>query len=209
MSTTFPINDQIHMEVDDAGDFVALHAESRALPLMTTYPVWDDLRFPAQGINPAGAAAPPTVDSTTFPGTLLFSDAQVNVIAGVAQMPHAWERGTEIHPHVHWSKTTSASGGIVWEWCYAVCDVGGTFGAYSAWAAATSRVSDSNTAGKHALDSFPALDMTGHKESTMIARQIRRNTGAAGDNYGADARLWEFDIHYQSDKQGTVSEIPT
>ena len=55
---------------------------------------WDDLRFPAQGINPAGAASPPTVDDTTFPGTLLFATNATNVIAGVAQLPHAWKRGT-------------------------------------------------------------------------------------------------------------------
>lgn len=38
-----------------------------------TFDVWDDLRFPAQGINPAGAADAPTVDTATRPGTLLFS----------------------------------------------------------------------------------------------------------------------------------------
>jgi len=171
-------------------------------------PVWDDLRFPAQGINPAGPAARPSVDSAAFPGTLLFSDTVSNLIAGVAQMPHAWSRGTEIHPHLHWSKTTGEAGGVVWEWCYSIADVGGTFGAYSSWLPAESKVPDSNTASKHALDVFPWLDMTGYKESTIICWQVRRNTDAAGDTYAAAARLFEFDFHYQSSKPGTIKEIP-
>lgn len=50
--------------------------------------------------------------------------------------------------------------------------------------------------------------MTGYKESTMIAWQIRRNTAATADNYGAVARLFEFDFHYQVGKLGTATEIP-
>lgn len=171
-------------------------------------PVWDDLRFPAQGINPAGQTDAPSIDTTTFPGTLLFSASVVNLIAGVAQMPHAWSRGTAIHPHVHWAKSTSAAGGVVWEWCYSIADIGGTFGAYSAWTAATAVVSDSNTASKQALAAFPLLDMTGYKESTMIAWQLRRNVDATADTYAAVARFFEFDFHYQSNKLGTVQELP-
>ena len=172
------------------------------------YLAWDDLRFPAQGINPAGQTDAPSIDVTTFPGTLLFSTSAVNLIAGVAQMPHAWASGTAIRPHVHWSKTTSAAGGVVWEWCYSVADIAGTFGAYSAWIPATNPVPDSDTAAKHALSSFPEISMAGKKESTMIAWQIRRNVDATADNYAASARLWEFDIHYQVSKFGTVPEIP-
>ncbi len=100
------------------------------------------------------------------------------------------------------------AGGVVWEWCYSVADIGGTFGAYSAWIAAVPIVADGNTANKHALDSWPAITMTGMKESTMVAWQIRRNTAATADDYGAVARLFEFDFHYQVGKFGTPTEIP-
>ena len=173
------------------------------------YVAWDDLRFPVNGINPAGTASPPTVDDTTFAGSLLFAHNAENIVAGIAQMPHAWLRGSEIHPHVHWSKSTSAAGGVVWEFAYSIADVGGTFGAYSDWAAATDRVPDSDTAHKHALSSFPAIDMSAFKESTCIAWKVRRNPDATADDYGAAARLWEFDIHYQVAKFGTVNEIPS
>jgi hypothetical protein len=40
---------------------------------------WDDLRFPVQGINPAGVADAPAIDTTltSYPGTLLFSGTLV------------------------------------------------------------------------------------------------------------------------------------
>lgn len=86
-----------------ADDVLTLHTGTRRdLKTATVAEVmhhgWDDLRFPAQGINPAGAASPPAVDEvlTSFTGTLLFSGSQENVIAGVAQMPHSWSPGTWI-----------------------------------------------------------------------------------------------------------------
>ena len=173
------------------------------------YLAWDDLRFPVQGINPAGTAAPPTVDDTTVPGTLLFSSSAENIIAGVAQMPHAWARATAIRPHVHWAKSTSASGGVVWELAYALVNNGGTLGAYSDWAAATDVISDANTAGKVVIASFAEIAMTDLKESCLVLWKLRRNPAATADTYAAAARLFEFDIHYQVGKFGTVSEIPT
>lgn len=172
------------------------------------YLAWDDLRFPAQGINPAGTAAPPTLDDTTVPGTLLFAHNTENIIAGVAQMPHAWARETAIRPHVHWAKSTSAAGGVVWELAYALVNNGGTLGAYSDWAAGTDVISNANTAGKVVITSFDEIAMTDLKESCLMLWKLRRNVAATADDYGASARFFEFDIHYQVGKLGTVSEIP-
>ncbi|NLH94282.1 MAG: hypothetical protein GX466_08750 [Candidatus Cloacimonetes bacterium] len=175
----------------------------------TPYLGWDDLRFPAQGINPAGATDAPTVDKSVVPGTLLFSGSAVNLIAGIAQMPHAWFAGSAIRPHLHWAKTTSAAGGVEWEWCYAIAGAGEVLPAYSAWLPATEGVPNSDTAGKHAISKFPELTMTGKKESTIIAWQVRRNPAAVADTYATNARFFEFDIHYQMSKFGTIAEFPT
>ena len=208
MLNNIPFNDLFAIGYD-AQDAAILRVDSQGNKIgVVEALVWDDLRFPAQGINPAGQVDSPTVDTATFPGTLLFSTSAVNLIAGVAQMPHAWERETALYPHIHWAKTTSAAGGVVWEMCYTIADVGGTFGAYSAWVAGTDSVSHNNTANKHALTSFPAINMTGMKESTMIMWQIRRNVDDAADNYAANARLLEMDFHYQVGKFGTATRIP-
>lgn len=168
---------------------------------------WEDLRFPVQGINPAGSAAPPTVDQTTFPGTMLFSTSADNIVAGVAQLPHSWQRGTPIRPHVHWAKTTSAGGTVAWRLRYTWADIGGTFGIYSSWDTATSGVPNSDTANKHALATFAEITpATGVGESSILCWELMRDVSE--DNYGADARLFELDFHFQTNKSGTKNEIP-
>jgi hypothetical protein len=123
-------------------------------------------------------------------------------------MPHRWKQGGTLKPHVHWEKTTTGSGEVMWQWCYTIANVGAVFPAYSAWFDGTNAVPHSNTVRKHALDTFPDVDMTGKRESCMICIQFRRLPSHASDNYAADARFLEFDIHYQSDKDGTEAEYP-
>lgn len=167
---------------------------------------WDDLRFPAQSINPAGSAAPPSVDTDTIPGTLLFAFNADNHVAGVGQMPHAWQRGTNVRPHIHWAKTTTAAGAIAWQLRYAVLSIGDTFTAYSDWVTGTLAVSDSNTVGKHALTTFGEINMAGHKESCLILWELRRDVSE--DSVDAAVRLFELDFHYRTNKTGTKDEIP-
>ena len=81
----------------DAVDIQDGSAKPSSLTLNDT--VWDDLRFPANAINPPGAAADPIRNTST--GMLEFSGSADNVIAGIAQMPHAWRAGTSIRPHLH------------------------------------------------------------------------------------------------------------
>lgn len=61
--------------------------------------LWEDLRFPAQGINSSGSAAPPGVSTAT--GLLMFDAAGTEIIAGVAKMPHGWKSASNVSPHVH------------------------------------------------------------------------------------------------------------
>ena len=60
--------------------------------LRVTHGLWEDLRFPASGINPLGAASDPSRSNVT--GMLEFSGTADNLIAGAAQMPHGWLEGS-------------------------------------------------------------------------------------------------------------------
>ena len=170
---------------------------------------WDDLRFPAQGINPTGAASAPSVDDVLsgLPGTLLFSGSQENIIAGVAQMPHAWRAGSPIRPHIHWSKPVGSASAVEWEFYYRQLgfpsDVAGN------WVgpiAGTLTAGAPETTDAHCITSFGEVSMAGKRESSMLCWQIRRQGATDADN--GTARLYEFDIHYLVDKAGTASEIP-
>ena len=170
---------------------------------------WDDLRFPAQGINPAGAADAPSVDTTLtgFPGTLVFAGNFENVIVGVAQMPHAWLPGSPLRPHIHWSKPVGSADAVGWELYYRHLDFPpDVAGAWVGPVAVVTTIGDPTVADSHLISTFGEIDMAGKRESSMLCWQIRRQ--GATDADAGTARLYEFDIHFFSVKAGTASEIP-
>lgn len=165
---------------------------------------WDDLRFPATGLNPPGAVSDPGRDNTD--GCFVFDAASTELITGVAQMPHAWKEGSVIRPHIHWAKTTSATGAVVWQFEYAWANLGEVSPTLSTPITGTLMVSDGNTVNKHALTSFGSISGVGKKVSSILKWRLTRVGGDGGDTYGADAKLLEFDIHYQVDSSGSTTE---
>lgn len=167
-------------------------------------PKWDDLRFPASAVNPPGAESDPGRDLTD--GTFLFDATATEVLFFQAQLPHGWIPGTELRAHVHWCKTTSAAGAVVWQWRYRLAQPGKVFSAWSTLATAELVISDGNTAEQHALSAFPAVTVNA-TPSAMLLIELERIGGDSGDTYAADAKLLEFDIHVQTDAMGTVNEF--
>ena len=164
---------------------------------------WEDLRFPAQGINPPGAVSDPAVESTT--GLLLFSASATNLIGGVAQLPHGWVEESVIEPHIHWQKTTSAAGNVLWRFEYEVVDNGAVAAMTYANVvdSLTSLAPDTNTANLVLVNSFGNVVMTGKHISCMMLWKLSRIGGDGTDTYGANARLLELDIHYQLNQAGS------
>ena len=42
--------------------------------------------------------------------------------------------------------------------------------------------------------------------SCICSFVIQRDHDAAADDYAADAKMWEFDLHYQLDSLGSIEE---
>jgi len=171
---------------------------------------WDDLRFPSQGINPPGAASDPTVNSTT--GLLTFSGTADNVVAGVAQMPHAWKRGSAIRPHIHLRFINAGTRDTRWKFEYDIASVNDDFAnAYGTYTAMpTITVTNPNNAKTHVIAGFGDIEMTTHRESCVILWRLSRL--AASDTADTDTKacvLMEFDIHFQTEKAGTPNELPS
>lgn len=164
--------------------------------------MWDDLRSPATGVNPSGTPSPPSIDAND--GGLLFANSPaVNIIAIMVQFPHTYKEGTNVEPHLHWTKTTSAAGTVGWEIRYSWANPDGVFPAFSSWIPYSSvGVSDANTADKHAIVKFPTINGSDKLISSMMKVNIRRN----GGTYAANAKLLEFDIHHRIDTSGSEQE---
>ena len=189
-----------HTDLTDGGE-TTLHNHR------TDSESWEDLRFPAQGINPPGAAADPTVSSTS--GTLLFSGITDNVIVGVAQMPHAWKEGSTVRPHIHLRFPTATTNNTRWRFEYDIANITGDFtnalGTYTTLSTIT--VTNPNNVNRHVAASFGDLTMTGFTRSAIILWKITRLANSdAADNETNDVALLEFDIHYVTNRNGTETE---
>lgn len=166
---------------------------------------WDDMKASATAINPPGAASDPDRESTS--GLLLFSASGTELVFIFMQMPHSWVEGSEISPHVHWTKTTSASGDVAWRLRYKHFPIGEV--GDSSWtdmgivSDTVGGTPDNDTANEHLISSFGDIDMTGKGLSDCILYELSRVGGDSADTYGADARLLEFDVHFQMDKFGS------
>lgn len=170
---------------------------------------WDDLRFPGQGINPPGAASDPDIESAT--GLPLFDSNGTEILAGIAQLPHAWCEQSAIIPHVHWQKTTSAAGNVLWQLDYEVVNNGEVatmaYGSQLQVSGPVAGTPDNDTANECLISSFGEVDMNRMRISSLLLWKLSRIGGDAADTYGADARLLEFDIHYKIDALGSAEQF--
>lgn len=168
-------------------------------------PRWDDLRFPVTAVNPPGQVSDPDVDVNS--GLLLFASNATELIFIIAQMPHSWLLGSEVRPHVHWCKSTSAAGNVAWRLRYRLSPIGAVS---TDWVdhgfANEPATADDNTAFQHIINAWEPIQMTDMTLSGIINFELTRVGANALDTYGADARLAEFDLHYQVDSRGSRQE---
>ena len=169
---------------------------------LTTKVRWDDMRAPASLINPAGTVAPPTI--STEDGSLIFSKGKA--ISVWFQLPHSWREGSDIIPHIHFSKLTTGAGYPNFKIKYKWGNIGGIMPAFGSLISGTLEVSDSNTIDRQALIAFGSLLGTGKRISSMVCVYLER-VNDASDTYAGDVKLYELDIHYQIDSFGSIQEF--
>jgi hypothetical protein len=175
------------------------------LTLIGDATVWEDLRFPATSLNPPGTESDADVEKTgVFVGTLLFAAGSTEICCGVAQFPHSMKIGSSIYPHVHWSPTTAGAGDVLWRLEYIHANINGVFaGTYEELTALDTASGVANT---HQIISFDPIVGTTIGLSSIMCWKLSRIGGDSTDTYGADARLLEFDIHYEIDTMGSREE---
>jgi hypothetical protein len=187
---------------EDTTNFTKFESDG-TMVMNGTATVWEDLRFPATAINPAGAASAMVFDTTNIGFTAGAAGTQV--IAIIGQMPHSWKEGSDIYPHIHWEPTTTNTGNVLWRLEYKWTNIGDTEPA----GFTTLDILDAGdgTALKHQIASFAAISGAGKTISSIITMKVSRIGGDATDTYTGDALLKEFDIHFESDTLGSRSEF--
>lgn len=173
---------------------------------------YDDMRMAATAINPPGLVGDPDFD-TTLPGWL-FDATTEEMLMLTVQLPHGYKEGTDLSPHVHWQKTTSAAGNVAWQLEYKWAPIGEVSDAnWTTLVGATvaAGTPDTNTTNMHMITPLGTISGTGRQISDMLIMKLSRIPGDSPDldTYAADARLLEFDIHYQTDFAGGSTSLYT
>lgn len=172
--------------------------------LKVTTKNWDDLVGVATGINPAGSPSPPGVDTTD--GGLLFASGATNIVAVILQLNHQYIEGENIDFHIHWCKTTSAVGTVLWEISYTWANNGAAFGAFSVFAAGTVKVADGDTADQVAIREWTPIAGAGKTISSILKVRLQRRSSGGADTYGANAKLLSCDAHIPKETLGSLGE---
>lgn len=162
---------------------------------------WDDLFFPLT-VAKQGQTDQPQFSATEIAYLFPQNDTS-HIMYIIVQLPHDWEIGTEIHPHVHWKQ--NKSGSVIYKMDYKWFDLGkdipSTFQTY---------VMDENaveyTSGSiHQLNTGSALISGSHIESVssiMLLKLYRDD-----NTYIGDAITYQFDIHIKKDTIGSRTEL--
>jgi hypothetical protein len=171
--------------------------------------VWDDLRVPISSIKRLGFTDPAWVQfkddgaGSTGVYALAFDSGTDEEVFFTAQIPHSYDEGTDIYPHVHWTPSDGNAGNVVWGLEYTWQNINGTFGNTT-----IITVTDSTDATdrKHLYAAFAAINGAGMTISSILVCRLFRDANNAADTYGSDAFLLEVDFHYQIDTVGSRTE---
>ena len=182
-------------------------------------PTWDDLRVSATSTKAGGSKDPgyaKFIDDAagTSQGCFIywFDASTEEEVYFEIQIPHAYKAGSDIIPHVHWVPKSNGTSGhhVSWGLEYAWVDIGDVYGDTTfIYGNAHDPADAVLVANKHYLTDLTTISGAGMTLSSMLVCRLFRNATAAGssaDEYGADAGLLEFDLHFQSDALGSREE---
>jgi len=172
---------------------------------------WDDIRVPITSTKLGGSKDPHFIvfktDGSGSQGVFAyaFDKTSEEELYFTVQLPHDYELGTDLHPHVHWGVKASVPGSTTVRWGleYTIANIDDVFGNTTIiYTTATDPV----TQFAHIVTEFND-DVSGtaiDNVSTMLLCRIFRDI--ANDNFDDDAFLFEIDFHYQRDDLGSTSE---
>lgn len=154
--------------------------------------------YPAHTINPHGQVGSADISNTDLPGTLLFNASIEEVASITIYLDHRYTPGSDLDLHIHWCKSTSATGNVVWEFDYQICKKGQVAGSVATLSSTglSASTPDNNLQFEHLESEFPVIPGTGLNQSDVIIITIRRKAGDANDTYGADAHILMVDTYF-------------
>lgn len=177
---------------------------------------WDDLRVPMTALKkgktvPLEKNFPYDDDALEAVRLDWFEHGEIQEMFFVVQMPHAWDEGTDIMPHIHWTPSQDGSvsaATVKWGMDYSWLNLGETHSSYTT-ISGTSIKPDGTTSitkSTHYLTPLGTIVGDGKQISSMLICRIYRDGEAAADTFTGKAGVLEVDFHYQIDTMGSREE---
>jgi hypothetical protein len=186
----------------DADNYSTFEADGTLL-MIGDARVWNDFVVPGTAAR-AGSVNPPAfVEFRDGIYTLAFGggNSKFDQVFLAIQMPHDWDEGTQIEPHIHWAPAavTTATDQVNWNFEYVWQNHESVFPSSST--KINNILDDVGVAYRHNITSFGLIDATGMTISSILMCRLWRNGDT--DSYNNDAFLLSFDIHYQTNTIGS------
>ena len=168
--------------------------------------LWDDLQVtPPAGINPTGGASAMTViaDANGYLGCLQ-ADAVNETCVVNFQIPHTYQIGTDIHPHIHVVRNDGAdnTGTVEFTARFRHIPLQGDAGAWVSGGAGATSIQPADGANKTGLIYWVLSDATYHIGiSDIIICDITRSGVTTGS-----VAITSADIHGQLGQAGSRQE---
>lgn len=177
--------------------------------------LWDDLRTPGHDVRTSGSSPPAMVAG--FGGNATLYTLQFDGVSTLeevffdVQLPHSWKQGSVIYPHVHFSPVSTNSADAVSRTVRFVLDytwtnVNSAFGIVASYEMTKAFVPNTSQWLHLIASGVGGLDGSGKNISSVLKCRLYRDPTHATDTYPQDVALNSFDIHFQVDSLGSVSE---
>ena len=177
---------------------------------------WDDLiAYIDTGAGPAALTYEPYRDTGFF--MRFFRHNQNDLIFMTYQMPHQWDSSTAVYPHMHYLPMSSGSGVVKFNYAYSWVDIGDSFPPSSGWTSGSITVS-LTPASQYvsSMLTFGACQPVSQSESSIMVFKVERpgqtdpadtyETSKDHQTAAANLGILSFDLHYQKNKAGTVTQ---
>lgn len=165
--------------------------------------VWTDFVIdPVSTANQANSPSLKTFVDGDMMALAFEAGNQVEEVFFDVQMPHSWEEGSTIYPHIHWAPGDGSTGNVVWYLDYTWANIDGTF--TTPVTVSSGAVAAGGEAFKHNMTMIPTGGIPGTNKtiSSVLTCRLYRDHGD-DDTYNNDAFAVSIDIHYKLNTVGS------
>jgi hypothetical protein len=169
--------------------------------------LWDDIRVPMTSTTRQSSDAPTFSrfkdNGAGSQGVFLFffANNREEELYFTVQMPHSYEEGSTLYPHVHFVTNSAVAGDVTWGLEYTWANVNDNFG--NTTLITSSITIPANTGNKqYVMDIGTGIVGTGKLISSMLICRVYRPS----DTYNASVGLIEIDFHYQMCGMGSGTQ---